>query len=85
MQNWARVNFLAARQRQMDLQRQNKIRKMIIPRWPNGAAMTNMGHNAKINNFEAWKHGHVVAAVLSHVQLSKKVSECVSHIWPRQQ
>ena len=29
--------------------------------------------NGKSNNFEAWKHGHVVAAVLSRAQLWYKV------------
>ena len=28
------------------------------------------GHKVKINQFLVWKHGHVVAAVLSRAQLS---------------
>ena len=73
----ARDNFLTSRQRQPDNvpvlepQGQEKFRKILrsrtsVSRW---SCHNEYSKNAKSNNFEACKHGHFVAAVLSHAQL----------------
>ena len=69
LQSWARVNCLASRQRQLDnVIGTKKIRKMFRSRCLDATTNTYI-HNAITNNFVAWKHGHIVAAVLSRVQL----------------
>ena len=68
-QSWTRDKRLASRQRNRvsGTKQNSKNVKVSVTRWSSHNEYSN---NAKTSNFVAWKHRHVVAAVLCRAQLA---------------